>query len=612
MKSLSARSFVLSVALLLSSCGFFSNVQNNRSDYQISQVQIDQQVDYLSFDETLDKLQTIPAETASLETKTWNRWLWQNLYANIADLTPEQRDQLDRFLERPTLFDTKVHGLVKDAGTTYQTVIPDDENFSIDLLPHHSIRIPVTSFCLNANKSSPSNALRYSLMDPDAESLSRQILFKYLESREDDSSYQHVMWSLENKKKTLASLPTFLAVLDEMGFTYDADWTLEQFESDQATRDRFQAISLKGSKEKKPLNFNLISTGSYSSGQLIIMNESADETVTVEPADLQINMQPATVFRRRAQSATGDGTNLRRPDWRDLRGYQNIHVSGANPHIALGRQALVRRAARLNNLNRRLDAISETQSLNNDQQTFVDAATRLTSELAGQGEFEPSDRLAEQLDNFADDLETGADWATALTPGVNDLRDLYELTNGKDLISGEELSTIDRAVAGAGLVLGSGAVYRKTIDALARGAELTDELYTIVRRAFDSLDEVDPIDIPWDTGKAYQEFDMEAIISRVQVLDGQKLYRLGTRGRNFTGEAAQFWSLEFPGSASFSKRHGIPPENAANPDFIEIGTLKEGNKFIIRRSTRVGENSGGAIEVVVPPGGVDISSHLSL
>ena len=577
-------SLPLLTALLLSGCGFLSNKQNNRTDQPVSQAQIDQQVDYLSFEETLDQLKIIPTETASIETETRDRWLWQNLYANIDDLSPEQRDQLDEFLGHPIVVDTNSQGLIEEIGNNYTTIIPDDENFSIKLAPHHSIRIPITSFCLNANKSSPSNARRYSLMDPDAESLSRQILFTYLESREDDSSYQHVMWSIENKKKTLASLSTFLAVLDEMGFTYDADWTLEQFESDQATRDRFQAISLKGSKEKKPLNFNLISTGSYSSGQLIIMNESADETVTVEPADLQINIQPATVFRRRAQSATGDGTNLRRPDWRDQRGYQDIHVSGANPHIDLGRQALVRRAARLNDLNRRMEALRESQSLNNDQRTFVDAATRLTSELAGQGEFEPSDRMAEQLDNFADDLETGADWATALTPGVNDLRDLYELTNGKDLISGEELSTIDRAVAGSGLVLGSGAVYRKTIDSLARGAKLTDELYTIVRRAFDSLDEVDPIDIPWDTGKAYQEFDVEAIITRVQVLDGQKLYRLGTRGLNNTGPSAQFWSLEPPDSISFSKRYGIPPENAAKPDFIEIGTLKEGDQFIIRRS----------------------------
>jgi hypothetical protein len=45
-------------------------------------------------------------------------------------------------------------------------------------------------------------------------------------------------------------------------------------------------------------------------------------------------------------------------------------------------------------------------------------------------------------------------------PVLNDVADLYELVTGKDYVSGLSLSVSDRAMAGVGLIIGSGANYR--------------------------------------------------------------------------------------------------------------------------------------------------------
>jgi hypothetical protein len=52
------------------------------------------------------------------------------------------------------------------------------------------------------------------------------------------------------------------------------------------------------------------------------------------------------------------------------------------------------------------------------------------------------------------------DIGTALTPGINDARDWYELTTGKDLITGGLLTLWQRGLSGLGLIIGNGAFYR--------------------------------------------------------------------------------------------------------------------------------------------------------
>lgn len=56
--------------------------------------------------------------------------------------------------------------------------------------------------------------------------------------------------------------------------------------------------------------------------------------------------------------------------------------------------------------------------------------------------------------------------STSLLPFVSDARDLYEMVNGKDLITGEEIDGFGRVVSGVALIAGSGSLYRKAVDKL--------------------------------------------------------------------------------------------------------------------------------------------------
>lgn len=58
------------------------------------------------------------------------------------------------------------------------------------------------------------------------------------------------------------------------------------------------------------------------------------------------------------------------------------------------------------------------------------------------------------------------DIATSSLPLVGDVRDLYELATGKDLLSGEEIGALGRISALAGLIAGNGAAYRKIFKSI--------------------------------------------------------------------------------------------------------------------------------------------------
>jgi hypothetical protein len=122
---------------------------------------------------------------------------------------------------------------------------------------------------------------------------------------------------------------------------------------------------------------------------------------------------------------------------------------------------------------------------------------------------------------------------------------------------------------------------------------------------------IDELAIKTPYGVAKQELTKEALVARVKVEEGEKLYRLGTRNLSQTGEGAQFWSLENPQSPDYASRYGIPKENISNANFIETATIKKDSPFITRISPPVGSNLGGGVEVVVPEGGVNIESHIS-
>jgi RHS repeat-associated protein len=103
----------------------------------------------------------------------------------------------------------------------------------------------------------------------------------------------------------------------------------------------------------------------------------------------------------------------------------------------------------------------------------------------------------------------------------------------------------------------------------------------------------------------------EAIAARPIVEKGAPVYRLGTLGESQAAEA-QYWALEHPFSAGFAERYGIPEVNIRGADFVEVGRVRPDSEFVTRvapgTSSQGVTNKGGAIEVVVRPGGVRLQS----
>lgn len=61
------------------------------------------------------------------------------------------------------------------------------------------------------------------------------------------------------------------------------------------------------------------------------------------------------------------------------------------------------------------------------------------------------------------------DVASSFTPIVNDARDFYELTTGKDMVTGEQLGAFGRLCAGIGIIAGSGSLYRNIAKSAKTG-----------------------------------------------------------------------------------------------------------------------------------------------
>ena len=70
----------------------------------------------------------------------------------------------------------------------------------------------------------------------------------------------------------------------------------------------------------------------------------------------------------------------------------------------------------------------------------------------------PRSALLIDLENLL--FETMLRAGIGFTPAVNDVADLYELFSGKDFITGEHLSPLERSLSGLGLIAGSGNGYR--------------------------------------------------------------------------------------------------------------------------------------------------------
>lgn len=215
------------------------------------------------------------------------------------------------------------------------------------------------------------------------------------------------------------------------------------------------------------------------------------------------------------------------------------------------------------------------------------------------------------------------DASISMTPLIGWSKDIYEAVTGKNILTGERLSDFEwtLAVLGAATVgIGSkikavDKAFDVVHDCVRIAGESADGVARATRRAAEVLEsakKAKPVKIPYDTGEAVQEMSADALKVRAYAMESGTLFRIGKRGKSHTGEKAQFWSAENPLTPGYAEKYGIPPENIAHPDFMETAVLKDLTNFVTRRAPRYGSNGGGAIEVVVPEGGIIINSHTSL
>ncbi len=109
-----------------------------------------------------------------------------------------------------------------------------------------------------------------------------------------------------------------------------------------------------------------------------------------------------------------------------------------------------------------------------------------------------------------------------------------------------------------------------------------------------------------DQGIAVQSFSKEALAAAGKVKGGATVYKGGVLGRSETTRS-QFLSLENPLGDGYAIRYGVPPQNARF-NFVLTGEVPTGVNFITRPAVGVGNNVGGAIEVVIPANTFKINS----
>lgn len=102
-----------------------------------------------------------------------------------------------------------------------------------------------------------------------------------------------------------------------------------------------------------------------------------------------------------------------------------------------------------------------------------------------------------------------------------------------------------------------------------------------------------------------QDTSAEALKLRNQVSTGMYLYRAGQIGHSNIVDA-QFWAPENPLTPGYADKYGVDFKTI---DYIIRGKLKPGANFITRLAPGLGNNKGGALEIVTNPNSVQIDSY---
>jgi hypothetical protein len=216
------------------------------------------------------------------------------------------------------------------------------------------------------------------------------------------------------------------------------------------------------------------------------------------------------------------------------------------------------------------------------------------------------------------------DIAIGIDPLTGSIRGAYELVTGRNMITGEQLSNLERGISairciplGGGVIIGGGEAIIVGLGRLTRFVRVirsdVEMIRTAVRFSQFIQDGARGRTVQTFREIAPQQMSPPALIARARVLEGSTVYRIGTRGENYTGNTAQYWSFENPvNNPTYGARYGMPQENFAGADFVETATVRPNIEFITRPAPPVGANPGGGIEVVVPVGGTIPGGHFSL
>lgn len=112
------------------------------------------------------------------------------------------------------------------------------------------------------------------------------------------------------------------------------------------------------------------------------------------------------------------------------------------------------------------------------------------------------------------------------------------------------------------------------------------------------------LSVETDYGHAYQSLRPSALKLRAEVAKGQQVYRAGNFGHSAAVEG-QFWAPQSPLTPGYAQQYGLlGSSSVANMDFIIGGQVRSNTSFITRPAPGVGQNFGGALEIVTQPGGV--------
>lgn len=254
------------------------------------------------------------------------------------------------------------------------------------------------------------------------------------------------------------------------------------------------------------------------------------------------------------------------------------------------------------------NSVEANQELEN---RILDPSTRESLTAAAEKRCEMRNRIQHVLEVKRSEaiwnkVANAARVGIAFSP-LNDITDFCEAVTGRVMClpSGEYLTGTQRFFAVVGIIAGNRMLWQ----------EMTAEAKVILlgdKATAEYVEATLKIKIPTPQGFAQQELTKEAFLVRREVEEGGKLYRIGTKGRSQTGTTAQFWSPQHPFSEGFGKNYGIPEQNIKNIDFIESAIIKKDGVFVTRKAPGVGNNLGGAIEIVVPEGQVIIQSHTTL